>query len=95
MEPTVRTEPPYGETPDYLAAAPAQAAAATPFAAVPSADAGTAERVAVRVVLRSGQADSFEIGSFDDANRATQFAMALRRFLRPGTTISLDILDEG
>lgn len=96
MEPTVRTESPFEGTSDYVTppAGPAQPDAAAPFAAVSSGGVGTADRVAVRVVLRSGQAESFEIGSFDDASRATQFAMALRRFLRPGTTISLDILDE-
>ena len=97
MEPTVRTESPFEERTDFFApttpmdAAPA--ADVAPLASTPSP--APTDRVAVRVVLRSGQGESFEIGSFDDAPRATQFALALRRFLRPGTTISLDILDEG
>ena len=97
MEPQGQTDaPPSWPRPDesFAAPPPPQPETGSP-APPPSPAAGGAatETVNVLLVLRSGQ-DALELGSFDDPSRATEFAMGLRRFLRAGTTISLDIVDQ-
>ena len=92
-------QPPAAATPAFAATDPAQQYAVRQPEPAPGGfgttgmGGGAAHTVAVRLVLRLGQADALELGSFDDPARATAFAMTLRPFLRPGTIVSLDIGD--
>ncbi len=95
-----REEPqPAGAMPGFAATEPAQQYAAPQPDASPGGGFGMtgsdvpSQSVAVRLVLRLGQTDALELGSFDDAARATAFAMTLRPFLRQGTIVSVDIAE--
>ena len=94
--------PPAAATPGFATSDPAQQYAVRQPERAPGGGFGAtggmggealAQNVAVRLVLRLGQTDALELGSFDDPARATAFAMTLRPFLRPGTIVSLDIGD--